>query len=203
MNSNNTKLLALIHEFRRLFQQPIVTSFADYDYKQARLYHNLILEEAKEYSTAKHRVEILDALGDLTYVIFGAVASVGILPLPYKGKWIKATPMFKPPLLSIRDLTIHLYNPNPSYVGLFHTLTAAYHEMEQVAAVQGVKLFPLTEEIHSSNLSKLWSTDELSALPKNAEAISTPAPDRWIVKRKEDGKVVKSPSYRPPDLSLF
>lgn len=53
-------------------------------------------------------------------------------------------------------------------------------------------------EIHRSNLSKLWSEDELTNVPADARAL--PAGEgRWIV-RRNDGKVIKSPSYSPANL---
>ena len=53
-------------------------------------------------------------------------------------------------------------------------------------------------EIHRSNMSKLWSEDELSRVPGDAKA-SASGPGRWIV-RRNDGKVIKSPSYSPANL---
>lgn len=198
-----SKLLKFIYEFRECFQQPIAKSFAEYNRDAVILYHNAIKEEADEYKSARGRIETLDALGDLTYVIFGAVASTGIAPLEYKGRGPKANPGFKPTLYSIQPLLIQLSTPLPSYLGLFNTLTAAYYEMVNISKVQGVKLLPLVEEIHSSNMTKLWTAEEIQNAPPDVIIISIPSRSLFIVKRKKDGKVVKSPSYRPPDLSTF
>ncbi len=53
-------------------------------------------------------------------------------------------------------------------------------------------------EIHRSNMSKLWSEDELSQLPSDAKAVLS-VPGKWIV-RRNDGKIIKSPSYSPANL---
>jgi len=53
-------------------------------------------------------------------------------------------------------------------------------------------------EIHRSNLSKLWSEDELTNVPADARALPA-GKGRWIV-RRNDGKVIKSPSYSPANL---
>lgn len=202
MNTNNQKILKLILEFRLTFQQPIARSISEYVPDQVLLYRNLIAEEHQEYRDAKGREEILDALGDLTYVIFGAVASTGIQPLAYRGTHLKACPAYKPHLHSILPLVEELSYAMISYLKLHDKLTAAYHEMEQTAAVQGVRLYPLVQEIHSSNMSKLWKEDELDDTTTNMTVIPT-LNNLYIVKRKRDGKIVKSPSYRPPDLSRF
>ena len=53
-------------------------------------------------------------------------------------------------------------------------------------------------EIHRSNMSKLWSEDELVNVPGDSRAHYV-KDGRYIV-RRSDGKVVKSPSYSPANL---
>lgn len=64
-------------------------------------------------------------------------------------------------------------------------------------------------EVHRSNMSKMWTWEEAASQPeywlgeiKLSLAENAPAPKRWIV-RNLDGKVLKSPSYTPPDLEQF
>lgn len=53
-------------------------------------------------------------------------------------------------------------------------------------------------EIHRSNMSKLWSEDELFHVPADARPLKA-GEGRWIV-RRNDGKIIKSPSYSPANL---
>ena len=53
-------------------------------------------------------------------------------------------------------------------------------------------------EIHRSNMSKLWSEDELGNVPGDSRAHHV-GDGRYIV-RRNDGKVIKSPSYSPANL---
>jgi predicted HAD superfamily Cof-like phosphohydrolase len=53
-------------------------------------------------------------------------------------------------------------------------------------------------EIHRSNLSKLWSEDELAHVPGDSKA--QPAGDGRFIVRRNDGKIIKSPSYSPANL---
>ena len=198
---NNARILKMIYEFREQFDQPIVKFFNDYNHAQAALYGRLIAEELNEYEIARSRVDRLDAIGDLTYVIFGAAASTGVPPYAYKGVWLKANPAYKMPLPATSRLVNILSNPHPKLLPLINAITNAYYEMEQAAAVAGVKLLPLVEEIHFSNMSKLWTAHEVEELP--SEFVATKKGANYLVKRKADGKVIKSPSYRPPSLENF
>lgn len=54
------------------------------------------------------------------------------------------------------------------------------------------------KEVHASNMSKLWKKDELH-LVKDDYVIELTMGNLYVVKDKH-GKVVKSPSFRPPDL---
>lgn len=53
-------------------------------------------------------------------------------------------------------------------------------------------------EIHRSNMSKLWSADEVDSIPADCRA-SHVGDGRYIV-RRNDGKIIKSPTYSPANL---
>ncbi len=53
-------------------------------------------------------------------------------------------------------------------------------------------------EIHRSNMSKLWSADEIDGIPADCRA-SHVGDGRYIV-RRNDGKIIKSPTYSPANL---
>lgn len=53
-------------------------------------------------------------------------------------------------------------------------------------------------EIHRSNMSKLWSADEIDNIPADCRA-SHVGEGRYIV-RRNDGKIIKSPTYSPANL---
>lgn len=89
------------------------------------------------------------------------------------------------------------------------------------ALAAGISTLTLTEgfkEVHRSNMSKLWTENEIQAVRNGEnltslgdcrgnfdnrfEVIQTDAPGdkRFILKRRSDGKVLKSPSYSPANL---
>ena len=53
-------------------------------------------------------------------------------------------------------------------------------------------------EIHRSNMSKLWSADEIDSIPADCRAHLV-SENRYMV-RRSDGKIIKSPSYSPANL---
>lgn len=59
-------------------------------------------------------------------------------------------------------------------------------------------------EVHRSNMSKLWTQEEIDTHCMDghvADRAQNPDGDRiWLV-RRDDGKVIKSPSYSPANLA--
>lgn len=53
-------------------------------------------------------------------------------------------------------------------------------------------------EIHRSNMSKLWSADEIDSIPADCRATLV-GDGRYIV-RRSDWKIIKSPTYSPANL---
>ncbi len=70
----------------------------------------------------------------------------------------------------------------------------------------GIPINPVFDEVHRSNMSKLWSNEEIANLDEqDAEGFRVGSVERVgehaCVVYREDGKVMKSPSYEPPDLA--
>jgi predicted HAD superfamily Cof-like phosphohydrolase len=56
-------------------------------------------------------------------------------------------------------------------------------------------------EIHRSNMSKVWTDDEIHSIP--ADCRSHRVGDNRHIVRRTDGKIVKSPSYSPARLEGY
>jgi len=56
-------------------------------------------------------------------------------------------------------------------------------------------------EIHRSNMSKVWTDDEIDSIP--ADSRSHRVGDNRHIVRRTDGKIVKSPSYSPARLEGY
>ena len=79
------KYKQMLEEFHTAYKLPIARTFAEADTKNCPLRVNLIAEEYSEYSKAKERPEIIDAIGDLLYVLIGTNITIGIMPADYQG----------------------------------------------------------------------------------------------------------------------
>lgn len=195
--------LSLIYEFRTAFGQSIVKSWADRDDVACRLQAKLIAEESAEYNAAKDRISILDGLGDTAYVVFGASAACGITPQEYGGRYQQRNPNVKVPISDVTNGLIEALNNSakPCYTAHWKFLSQCYWRLELAAMVQGVDLWELFSEIHSSNMTKFWTAGEMVRAPLDYTTMTNDG-KLWIVKNK-DGKIVKSPSYRPANLENF
>jgi hypothetical protein len=199
------KYRQMLTEFHTAFRLPIARSFCEAEQKNCQLRVNLIAEEYAEYSKAKERVDIIDGLGDTLYVVIGTAVTVGIMPEEYTGIPMPGNTTYK--LLfpdPIVKLISRLQEKVLCYRGLWDNLTQCYWKCSAAAAVQAFDLMTAVELIHASNMTKLWEEKELGGIKDTPELFTTAPSGKkgyYIVKRAVDGKVVKSPSYIPVDLS--
>lgn len=70
-----------------------------------------------------------------------------------------------------------------------------------VAGFSGQQVEDAFAEVHRSNMSKLWSADEIDCIPADCRAVLVDS-NRYIV-RRNDGKVIKSPTYSPANLQAI
>jgi NTP pyrophosphatase (non-canonical NTP hydrolase) len=72
-----------------------------------------------------------------------------------------------------------------------------------MANAHGLDMEAITDEIHRSNMSKMWTDEEIAQINASVKVIHSLAignPRRHVVVRVSDGKVIKSPSYSPAQL---
>lgn len=165
------------------------------------------LHELREAIDANDRLEMLDALCDIQYVLSGAVLAWGLRTM-FDG----TSAMIE--LRKIRDMNAHL----AAMDGLVSQMEVAaegnfgHQVLTGLSALQSrlaTTVYHLGfsqcfdaafAEVHRSNMSKLWSGEDLSKA--DASGIWTRTVGGWIVKRG-DGKIVKSPSYSAAQLGQF
>lgn len=54
------------------------------------------------------------------------------------------------------------------------------------------------QEVHRANMSKFWTLDQAFKNKDKTIEVERVGEDKWIAKR--DGKVVKPPTFQPPDI---
>ena len=196
----------MLEEFHTTFNLPVCRTFGDCNMANLPLRCTLISEEYSEYHNAKDRINTLDGLGDLTYVAVGTWITLGLMPSDWTGTPNPATKAGNRVelLLPVMAYLTELKKDKLCYKSLYSSETQLYWALENAAYYLNVDLVYLVKLIHESNMTKLWSKDDLvnSARTVTKEDFDfTQTPKGWIVKRKTDGKVVKPSSYKPVDLS--
>ena len=199
------EMLNCIYEFRECFQQHIARSWADCDSVATKLAARLIREETAEYNAAglDKLEDLLDALGDVTYVVLGAIAACGVKPenisgevRPYIFDAVKVRT--KIGIADAMDFLAEVLEKNKCYRSHHEAINKAWTRLLLAACFLKVDLLALFKEIHRSNMTKLWSTAEIKSAPAGAEI--RPAGAMYVVKL--NGKVIKPPSFSPPNCLL-
>lgn len=203
--------LALVSEFHAAFRykQPESRTPDLQDKATNELRPRLLREEMDELRQAiadNNRVEELDALCDLQYVLSGAVLAWGL-----RGLFEATTCTIE--LRKIRDLDRHIaamdgmitqmetaaeMNYPPQVLSCLLAMesklrTLVYHFGFAPVFTDAFK------EVHRSNLSKLFDTPDHD---ERVHQFDNAGNGKWIGRRL-DGKIVKSLTYSPADLSRF
>lgn len=202
--------LNLVEEFHRAFQYcqptPIAPVLTDPDRNALRI---KLLEEERDETHAAHadknQVAFLDGLCDFQYVLSGAILALGFQR--YFGGELR-------PIVSLQNVEIMLtlakikvavlekYLSAQDQEGTLHTLVF----LQRLAAgiVNRSGLADVFEdafaEVHRSNISKGWTLEEAIDFPMAGRFVET---NSGFICYREDGKILKSPSYSPADLSPF
>jgi hypothetical protein len=159
---------------------------------------NCLMEESNEYAHAVNETEELDALIDIIYVALGAIVA--------SGGHINLT---KPPVNiadSLADQIVTLCNHLKYKNGNVVITDAALNVIITAIMLINVMLRDNTtwlkafDEVHNANMTKLWSAEQVRDMPKEYKAY--PYNDKFVV-RREDGKIMKPPTFTPPDLRKF
>lgn len=192
-----------IEEFRTIFNYHIAKDYNDRDTKDMKLQAKLILEEFNEYVLAKSRADTIDAVGDMLYVVLGGCSACGIYPDEYMGINLPGNTAIH---LELHNEVLNVVTAlaNDKQPLLKPAINKIYWRLNMIAKLLGFDLFLVFEDIHFSNMTKLWEADDLDKVPINYtyEQAKGDQQGNYIV-RNDIGKVVKAPTYKPVDLSGY
>lgn len=87
---------------------------------------------------------------------------------------------------------------NISLVEMADALADIQYVNDGAAVSLGIDLEPINNEVHRSNMSKLWSLENIGSIRTGMNPIRV-GENQWIIKDSH-GKVIKSPSYSPADI---
>lgn len=210
--------LDMVAEFHRVmkYRQPEPTQPDLSDPATNELRPKLIAEELHELRAAieaNDRLEQLDALCDIQYVLSGAVLAWGL-----RKQYLH--PAITINLCKIPDMDAHLARMLGTVammkIDVSRVSTSAcisWHLRElQSRLSRFVWHLGFSEcfsaaftEVHRSNMSKQWSEHEVAMHDSNTlpKLHFTLTDGCFFIARRDDGKIIKSPSYSPADLKRF
>lgn len=212
--------LSQVAEWNRAFKyrqpEPITPELCDVATNALR--SRLIAEELHELRAAieaNDRLETLDALADIQYVLSGAVLAWGL-----RKAFDHATITLRLQMIaSIDEHLAQMFGLNAMMEIIVEsrnaTMVAMYLRDLQSHLSQMVYHFGFAPvfseafaEVHRSNLSKLWTREEMESAFQSNPTVGLDvhlfdiSGDEFIARRK-DGKIVKSPGYSPANLAPF
>lgn len=192
------------------FNQKTPRSFVDCDTDTADLRKHLIAEEYDEWQRAEPMSEAMfDSLLDLYYVSVGSLIALGLpepgIPAPVPIKAFRKLPVHREVGLALAALA---KRPLCS-LRLTPTLTDLCHVIMEAADHNYLPWDEGWERVHTANMKKLWTRDELADFPELKQHTSLPLGQTWksisndriLVVTNEQGKVQKPPSWKPARLS--
>ena len=186
---------ALVQEFNDLFEVKTRTE-GGARVREAKLRFRLIDEEFEELLAAIKDVDIVelaDALGDIEYVVWGALQVFGMADLAQEKlavlreklpQDLQEMELSTNPLLTaegqkeiLDDLRKYILINDIEYVS--STLVTVLYLVTLASVYYSIDIDGVIEAIHKSNMTKLGA-------------------DGKVIRRPEDNKVLKGPNYKEP-----
>jgi len=95
-------------------------------------------------------------------------------------------------------------NIQPDLVEIADAIADISYVNYGAASAYGINIQPIEDEVHASNMTKLFTQEETSELNPDFYTVKSVCPSvkGFLVKNK-DGKVQKSPSYTPASIRKY
>lgn len=219
-----------VYEFHEAFGLPIYDTPQMHtldNHKLVSLRIQLINEELEEFIKAyieKNLLDMIDAITDTIYVIYGTCISFGII-LDIKLNEIHNYDVIYPcstmTHLYIDDMKFQLNKLDKNIITKnMQSVTTTLYEMLVLTYQYGIYVLKIDincafDIVHKSNMTKLCKTEQEAQdtikwyiehehirydSPKYKKSNND---SQWIVYNQSTGKILKSIYYTPPNLSLF
>lgn len=223
--------IAQVAEFMKVGGQAINVVPTIVSYAAAQLRYSLILEEItgrNEFQYCAERDDLigaLDGMCDILYVTYGAALTFGAEIAYTKPANSIAAGKLAPANVTHNTINTLIYNLNlftdgyksGRFNNIEESLTWIVRSVFDYAEKINVDLAGAFNEVHASNMSKfseskdhainsaatrLFTGDE-KYRNVHPEEVTVDGVTYWMIKRDEDGKILKSLNFFEPDLSKF
>jgi predicted HAD superfamily Cof-like phosphohydrolase len=185
-----------------------------------KAYH-LIISEVRELEKAindNDKVETIDALGDIIYLLYGLAIRMGIYCETFvSSHTISSSPNWNQNMLtlvyeSVENVGFFQNHPDEMRGSIIRALKVCFVILSSL----GVDYYEVVSRIHDSNMQKFANTEQEAQasvehyktwVSNTGETYKTPtyrlAPDgkRWVIYDIETKKVLKVKEWVPPNLS--
>lgn len=190
-----------VKTFMSTFKQQMPRGFVDANNNVAQQRKYMLEEEYNEWSHAEPLSDdLLDALVDILYIAHGNLLALGLkLELPATSAVYT---------LTIKKLSLHQtaakalfsLSQRPLCQDRLRPDHAALIESAYLAGVSnGFDVESAFNDVHSANMKKLWSAEELPHSPYKNKV----ATEGGYIVYNDSGKVVKPPSWQPANLHKY
>jgi|AGFT01.1.fsa_nt_gi Phosphoribosyl-ATP pyrophosphohydrolase. len=229
--SDVQKQIAQVAQFMKVAGQAANTEPTPVSLGVANLRRSLILEEItgrNEFQYCSERddlVGMLDGLCDILYVVYGAALTFGTtIDFEASANAVAAGKLAQAhqSINAVKNMIFDAEQFTVGYKeGQYHlvetSLTSIVKEVFNYAFIINVDLAGAFEEVHASNMSKFSETKEhaeesvakrlLNGDEKYRNVYVTSVEHEggllWMIKRKEDHKILKSLNFFEPDLQKY
>lgn len=192
------------------------------DPKLSRLRYHLVMEEYNEFVDGlinQDPVEMLDALCDILYVVYGAFDSLGVNFDQGELKPAVIYHSYNYPIRinlghfkkTVEDFSRAFYEDDfISFIESLYKIESFVHKLCRIFDFELDKAFDIVQQ---ANMSKLCSSEEeakesVEWYKKNESRYDSPAyrpsgiPNKWNLYNKSTGKALKSINFRAPEEKL-
>ena len=190
MITNLDERQALVAQFHELFQVKRLKTFIDASTSDALTRRVLIDEEFRELASAKDKVETLDAYCDIEYLLAG---TLDVLKLPQWNVVVNKGTLFG----YFANILTELNKDRLCERGITGAISGARLVLDRDVP----HLHEAFLEVHRTNMAKQWN--DISTIDPAIHNARQTGPRQWIVTRKSDGKIIKPPDWKPPELEKF
>lgn len=197
----------MVRDFMRTFKQQLPKGFVDANDDVANGRFHMLEEEYKEWSRADPlSEELFDAQIDILYIAHGTLLALG---LPLEASELKINHLSTN--LTGRKLALHnecalalaaIQKRPLCRERLIPTLNNLIEATYISALANGMDIDRGFTAVHTANMRKLWTKEELPLAPNKQNTTQTQGPGgvTMFIVYNDYGKVVKPPGWRPANL---
>lgn len=187
-------ILEKVLEFQRYYNVSM-KSWANVQPMDLLSRETLQREEFDELCAALNSTQELDALLDMAYITAGTIVTLGLR---------FSTGMVQPLALAQAEFCRCLRDNPPKLRCLNRAANNHFNAVVETGVKKfgAVNFFEAFNEVHNTNMLKGWTNDDMLTIDKNSQFKYFHRPPVTVVKRL-DGKIMKPPSWKAPDLERF